>query len=135
MITFAQIKAFSRGILDNANLDQVSIFPGPEVEDVPDETLVWTPFPGSGLELEGVLDRRAWQMRAIGAQEDYESAETIANVIDIAFISHHSSEVGGLWVPSIERVGGAPTPLMKDDAGRTHFVGSYLISVQLALPN
>lgn len=135
MIKFSQIRDFSRSILDDAGLQQVTITPGPEVEDVPDECLVWTPFPGAGLDADGALDIRSWQFRAIGKQNDYESAEDIANVIDIAFLSHHSSRVSGVWVASISRVGGAPTPLLVDNGDRTHFVCSYLISVELALRN
>jgi hypothetical protein len=135
MMTFAQIKEMTRAILDGANLQGVAIHPGPGLPDNPDESVVWTPYGGPGLEVDGALDARSWQFRAIGRQGDYESAETIANVLDIAFISHFSSKIGELWVSSIVRVGGAPNPLTRDNGNRTHFVCSYVFSVESALSN
>lgn len=135
MRTFTQMKAFTREILDNANLQAVAVHPGPGLPDVPDESVVWSPYGGPGLEMDGALDGRSWQFRAIGRQNDYESAEEIATVLDIAFISHFSSKVGDLWVTSIERVGGAPSPLTRDNGNRTHFVCSYVFSVESALSN
>lgn len=135
MMTFGQMKDLTRAVLDAADLQSVAIYPGPSLPDNPDESVVWTPYGGPGLEAEGVLDGRSWQFRAIGRQGDYESAETIANVLDIAFISHFSSRIGELWVTSIVRVGGAPNPLTRDNGNRTHFVCSYVFSVESALPN
>lgn len=135
MKTFKQMKGFTRGVLDAHGMRDVQIHPGPELPDVPDRYVVWTPYGGPGLELEGVLDARSWQARVVGRQMDYDSAEEVAIVLDEALISHHSSRVGGLWVPEIQRVGGAPTALLTDDADRTHFVCSYIVSVEMALPN
>lgn len=136
MNTYTRAKAFVRQILDEANYSDVAVYPGPDLPDVPGAYVLLTSYGGPGLELgEGVLDGRSWQVRTVGEQMDYESAEGIANAIDIAFISRFSSDMDGAWVASIGRVGGAPNPLMTDDADRTHFVCSYVASVELALPN
>lgn len=135
MKTFAEMKQVVRAILNEAGLDATEIHPGPNLPVNPDDVVVATPYGGPGLELEGVLDGRGWQFRCIGKQQDYESAEAIATAIDDAFISHYSSRLAGKWVPSIQRVGGAPNALVTDDAERTHFVCSYIVSVELALPN
>lgn len=135
MRTYSQIQAFSRTALDAAGLNHVSIHPGPDLPDIPDEFVVWTRYGGPGLELDGAMDARSWQLRAVGKQMDYDSAEEIADALDVALLSHHSSEVGGLWVSDIRRVGGAPNALMVDSAERTHFVCSYIVSVELALTN
>lgn len=136
MMRFAQVKAFTLEAFTAAGMgDKIKVHPGPELPDIPDRYVVWTRYGGTGLELDGVLDGRSWQFRAVGLQNNYDSAEEIADILDIALISHHSSKIGGFWVPSIERVGGAPAALLTDDADRTHFVCSYTASVELALPN
>lgn len=136
MNTFGRMKAWTREVLDSAGLNDVAIEPGPDLPDIAGPYVVWTAYGGPGMELgEGVLDGRSWQARVVGEQMNYESAETIANAIDIAMLSHHSSNVGGVWVSDARRVGGAPASLLTDDADRTHFVCSYTVSVELALPN
>lgn len=135
MLKYSQIKDFTRAVLDSAGLQEVLIYPGPDLPDIPDPYVVWTRYGGPGITLEGVMDERAWQARCVGKQMDYDLSETIADAIDIAMISHHSSAIGGLWVSEIRRVGGAPNPLLVDDADRVHFVCSYVASVELALPN
>jgi len=135
---FSQIRDFTQAVMDANNWDDVKIFPGPNLPDVPNRHIVWTPYGGPGLEVDGVFDARSWQFRAVGKQGNYESAEEIAIALDLALIAHQSSRVGGVggpWVPSIQRVGGAPAALVLDNADRTHFVCSYIASVELALPN
>ena len=135
MKNYAAMKAEVRLVLDAAALQDVAIYPGPDLPDIPGKFVVLTRYGGPGLEMEGVFDARSWQVRSVGNQLDYESSETIADAIDIAFLSHFSRKIGDIWVPSIQRVGGAPAPLPVDDADRTHFVCSYVVSVELALPN
>lgn len=137
MKNFTQAKTFVRDVLDSTGHGKTGIYPGPELPDVPDDFVVLTRYGGPGLAADGALDEVSWQARCVGKQMDFESAESMADAIDIAFISHHSSRLfeGGPWVVEIRRVGGAPNPLMTDDADRTHFVCSYVASVELALPN
>lgn len=135
MNNFEKMKAFTEEVLANASMPDVEVFPGPVLPDIPNRFVVWTRYGGSGLELEGVLDVKGWQFRAVGKQMDYTSAEEVADAIDIAMISHYSKKIGGVWVPEIRRVGGAPSALMEDEADRTHFTCSYLVSHAMALTN
>lgn len=135
MRTYGILKGWTREVLDAANLQKVHIHPGPDLPNIAAPFVVWTPYGGPGEIIDGTADDRSWQARCVGRSHDYESAEDIATVIDIAVLSFFSSEVGGLWVSDFRRVGGAPSALLVDDADRTHFVCSYVASVELALPN
>lgn len=133
MRLYLGMKAKVQLILTDAGFTQTLIEPGPELPDVPDSYVLLSPYGGPGLALDGALDDKAWQVRSVGRQNDPDNAEAIADAIDIAFISLPSSKVGGVWVASIQRVGGAPSPLMVDDAERTHYVCNYIVSTQSAL--
>lgn len=135
MNTYARIKAWTREVLDNLGYDDVMIYPGPELPDIPNRYVVWSRYGGPGMELDGAMDAKSWQMRVVGKQDDYESAEEVADAIDIAMLSHVSSHVGGVWVSNVQRAGGAPAVQLVDDSDRTHFVCSYIVSVELALSN
>lgn len=139
MRTFKTMKAEVRRILDAANYQEAMIYLGPDLRDHPGSYVLLTPYGGPGLELDGALDGRSWQVRCVGSQmddKDESDAEGMADAIDIAFISHHSRYVEDVWVAGIQRVGGAPASLnTNDDANRAHFVCSYTVSVGLALPN
>lgn len=143
MKKFSEAKAVVRLILDAKGLVKVRIFPGPILPENPNYCVVLTRYGGAGLDADGALDVIAWQVRSIGKQNNYDSAEEIADTIDDGFLNHFSSYVfpnpedlnEKIWVPSITRVGGAPNPLLVDDADRTHFVCSYNASTQSALIN
>lgn len=140
MRTFAIAKGYVESIIQDPDLLDAyadwMIFPGPELPEFPGKFILLTPYGGPGLELDGVLDARSWQVRCVGPQTIYTDVEDVANLVDIAFLSHTSDQkIGGLAVPEIQRVGGAPAPLMVDDAERVHFACSYIASVELALPN
>lgn len=138
MRTFAVAKDFTREVMDLAPdglYEKVHIYPGPELPDDPGRFVMLTPYGGEGYEADGAIDARGWQVRVAGKQGDYDSAESLANWIDTIFTALPSSRVGGLWVTGIRRVGGAPNPLMLDDADRHHFVCSYMASVESALVN
>ena len=139
MRTFKQMKARVREILDSAGYNDTLIYLGPDLRDYGGTYVLLTPYGGPGLDLEGVIDQRGWQVRCVGSQmddNDESTAEGIADAIDIAFISQHSQSIQGSWVVGVQRVGGAPASLnTNDDANRTHFVCSYTVSVELALPN
>lgn len=135
MRKYAEAKGLVRIILDAQNLTDTAIHPGPDIPEDPDNCVILTRYPGPGLDAEGALDVLGWQVRAVGKQGDYESAESIADFIDDGFLNFLSSYLpdDGRWVVTIARVGGAPSPLLVDDADRTHFVCSYYASVQTAL--
>lgn len=135
MNTYERVKAWVEVVFAANNVVGWTIVPGPQLPENPDATIVLTRYGGSGMNTDGAMDGRSWQFRIIGKQQDYASAESVAELIDHAALSHHSSEVGGVWTSSISRVSGAPAALMVDNADRTHFVGNYVADVALALNN
>lgn len=136
MKSYSAMKARVREIIDATNFQDFLIFPGPELPDQPERFVVLTRYGGPGLELDGAFDGVSWQVRCVGTQMNYEDVESVADAIDIALISQHSQQVGNVWVPSVQRVGGPPSAIpTQDDADRVHFVCSYTVSVELALPN
>lgn len=133
MRSYSQMKAWA--IANVPGLNGFTHYPGPELPDDPGKIVVWTRYGGPGEELEGVMDGISWQARVIGGQGDYESAESAADALDVALLSVGTQTVGGTRVSGVRRVGGAPNPLMVDDADRTHMVCSYIVSTELALTN
>lgn len=133
MNNYARVKAWTREVLDATGYSDVPVYPGPDLPDIPGSFVVWTRYGGTGMELDGAMDNVSWQNRCIGKQGDYESAEGLADAIDIAILSHNSSRVGGVWVSDMGRVAGPPNALETDESERTHFVCSYSVSVELAL--
>jgi hypothetical protein len=129
------MKEWTDGVLSDTGHTDFTVYPGPQLPENPDCTVVITPYGGAGTNTDDVMDARSWQFRVISEQEDYESGESVANAIDIAALSHFSSDVGGVWVSDITRVGGSPAALMVDEAGRTHFVCNYSVNVALSLSN
>ena len=133
MNTFQRMKDFVAGLPGVPN--NLLIEPGPALPDVPGRYVVLTPYGGPGLELEGVMDGRSWQVRVVGKQNDYNDAETIADAIDVGILSVTTGNIGGVHVAGTQRVGGAPNALLKDDAERTHFICSYIVNTEMALAN
>lgn len=132
---FSTAKSMVSYFLAGAGFTNIAIQPGPKLPDVPEPFVVLTPYGGSGLIVDGALESQSWQVRVVGRQMDYGSAEDMATAIDLAFISWMSDYLFGTWITSIQRVGGAPSPLMVDDADRTHFTCNYNIDSESALVN
>lgn len=113
----------------------LEFYPGP---NMPDETanrfVVLTRTGGPGLTTEDLIDVHGWQFRCVGEQNSYDDAEELAFALDAIVLNHgHSQAVDGLWMVEFHRPGSPPTQLLVDNADRTHFVASYLASVQSAL--
>lgn len=113
------------------------VVPGPfDPDDNPGEYVIVTGYGGPGEDAEGTLDLMTFQVRVVGPQKDYDAAEDQAIAIDKSFLSWYSARVGtGPWLAGIQRVGGAPNPLLVDNAERWHFVCSYIFRTELALAN
>jgi hypothetical protein len=111
------------------------LHPGPiDLDLMPNMFIVATAYGGAGEAMEGLTDRTSWQVRVIGKQNDYTSAETMALAIDRAFLRLPSSRIpSGLWVVAVSRIGGPPSALTRDNAKRTHFICSYSFEHELAL--
>lgn len=108
--------------------------PGPNRDALdlsPASLVLLTIGPGAGLSSEGVFDRPSVQVRAIGEQNDYDSAEKLAFDCDTGLLLiDHSQSVGGRWFTSFNRFGGNPALLLKDDADRYHFTCSYIYETE-----
>lgn len=132
---YADVKALAKSILGEEY--KGTIYPGPYEADIPGEHIIATGYGGPGEDTDGTMDNVSWQFRVIGKQNNYESAEDVAQRLDKGFLSWHSARMseGGPWLAGIQRSGGAPAPLLRDDSDRTHFVCSYIFSVELALAN
>lgn len=133
MRTFAVVRDWARPILNDAGFEEVSQYPGPSLTDDSGSHVIWTRYGGPGEDADGALDDISWQARCIGLQGDYDSAESLADTLDLALLSLFSQRIGGIWVTRVQRVGGAPSALMIDDADRTHMICSYVIGTELAL--
>lgn len=136
MMKFDDLKGFIQEVVldQNPEFSRAYIEPGPQIPDYPGLGIVLSRYGGPGLEIEGLFDNRAWQVRVIGEQDDYNSVEDLADHIDLALLSRIPGMMGSRRVLDVTRVGGSPSVLMYDDADRVHFVCSYVGSVQLALP-
>lgn len=108
---------------------------GPDLPEYPGEFLLITPTGGPGLQTDGYTDVHSFQVRAVGDQNDYDSAERLAVLADLNLLrlGMNSQEAFDTWVVSISRSGGSPTVLMRDEAERHHFVASYLVEVDSTL--
>ena len=116
--------------------DPLPVFdPGPgtdlNVQDLsPNMLVIITLTPGPGLDIEGLFDRAAVQVRSIGNQQDYNSAETLAQDIDRVMTALDSSQMlNGKRLLSVVRSGGAPALLPSDDGDRYHFTCNYIWEV------
>lgn len=124
---FSEVKAFISSVLPERTL----IHPGPDDPEVPTHFVLVTPSGGAGLTVEDLFDARGFQIKSVGRQNDYDSAESMAWDIDALIIGVDSSRmIGSTYVLSFTRSGGPPEPLYTDDANRTHFVCSYTATVQ-----
>lgn len=81
---------------------------------------------GVGLTTEGILDRPFIAVRVIGPQQDYDAAESLANLVDIIFLRAAMTSAGDSKLLYLDRSGGKPALLTKDSALRYHFTCSYV---------
>lgn len=123
----------------------VPVEPGPVLPEWPGSYVLLSPISSPGHGTDGVTDTAGWQVRAVGEQGDYDSAESLAWAIDDAIMLLNGTTVipevqvddettiAAVRVISGYRVGSPPTVLQVDDAGRHHFVCSYLFVVGSAV--
>lgn len=102
-----------------------------------DEMLVITRSVRAGwLTEERGVQWAQFQLRSVGAQNLYDSAETIAFQVDrillkaqeLAFVM-----MGDVRVSGVQDLGGGPTLLTIDRGGRSHFTASYAFAVPSGL--
>lgn len=105
-----------------------------------------TPAPGPGLTLELAYEDVGYQLRTVGRQARGEAdkaaksveAQGVALAMDHVILGSvvpptYPTVIGGSRVLFGSRPGGAPSPLITDQAGRTHYVASYLFRVSTGL--
>ena len=106
---------------------------GPDwsVDQSTGQTVVLTRMGGDGMSIEGLFDGVGYQVLVIGEQNDYDSAERLADHIDALLRATYTRNIGTTRVSHTRRIGSPPTAVLVDDAIRTHFVCSYVIDVGL----
>ena len=110
---------------------QVAVYEGPDLPADPGACIVVSWLPGPGYSLEQMLDTPAFQVRAIGPQDNPDDARILAAMLDQTLTRHRWPEVlAGTYVVEVRRAGGNPVLDRKDNAGRTHYVCTYLADVE-----
>ena len=86
---------------------------------------------GVGVTQEAVFDRPFITVRAIGRQNDYDYAETLAHDVDaILLAAGGNTLVGATTALYITRTGGSPQLVDFDDGDRYHYQQTYITEVQ-----
>jgi len=139
LIGFADVQAWLEPKLVAAGYNPLPVFdpgPGPnlDAQDVdPNMLVIVSPWPGGGLTTEELFDQGAVQIRAVGPQNDYDTAEQLARDCDKGMISFDLSQrVNGKWWLSVTRAGGSPALLLQDQGDRFQFYCNYIVEVEYA---
>lgn len=128
-LTHVHLAAFWR---DRGMTDAVRVYEGPDLPMDPGACIVVTWLPGPGFSLEQLLDTPAFQVRTIGPQNNPDEARRLAENVDRAFTAVNTwpAILRETYVVEIRRAGGNPALDRLDDAGRTHYVCTYLADVE-----
>lgn len=118
-MTFPRTDRFTTTLLIDWLRPQIQsearLFAGREPDN--GRVIVVTMQPGAGLQMEGLFDSPAFQIRCRGAENNYQDAENIALDVDsILLASPTSFDIGDVRVDYIGRSGGAPQALPFTDA-------------------
>lgn len=128
---YESLKNFILVGLESTPYEGVAVIPGPDERVAPPTRfLMLSGIGGPGLNTENLFDARSYQVLAAGEQGSFDDAEGLAYAVDAVFIDFYTRQVDGLWVTSIIRQGGPPTPLNVDDADRTRFTCNYIIDAR-----
>lgn len=104
------------------------------VKKSPQQLIFATLGSGPGLQTEQTYDRIMLTIRITGRQNDYSSAENLAQWIDLALLGVNGNAVmGTCHVLGVNRTGGPPQPIDYDDADRTNFQCSYVVTAATGL--
>lgn len=111
---------------------------GPEAE--PRVHVVVTPVPGGGMQADGRIEQRVFQVKLIGRQgitsstwnDVFAETETLARAIDRFIMNSFRPVIGGEQVVYISRFGsrirqGGPSGLPLDKANRPGFQTMYVV--------
>lgn len=114
------------------------LFPGPDLPKYPGRCAVVSPTQGGGLTLEMAYDQPSFQVHVVGAQSRdgrvnaaAADAERLIFLIDRTILmQQYPLQIAGHRVLYAQRYGSGPTPLAGDNAGRAHFVATYLMEAE-----
>jgi Bacteriophage minor capsid protein len=140
MLAYVDVETYVSVQLTTLGYSRLPVFtPGPatdlNVQDLsPNEIVIITVGGGAGMDSELLFDRPGVQIRTIGRQDDYNSAEALAQAVDktmgdMGIYASATRTINGKRVLSIVRTGGAPSLLLKDDGDRYHFTCNYIWEV------
>lgn len=110
----------------------VAVLDGPDIPNDAGTMLVVTWLPGAGISLEGVLVSPGFQIRTVGPQGNPAAARELAERVDAELVLRDNwpSLVGDRYVVVVGRAGGEPAVDRLDQAGRTHYVCTYIADVE-----
>lgn len=106
--------------------------------DSPDQVVAVAMTGGPGYTFEQALDNVAFQMHTRGAANDDKDAALLAWQVDYALVPPPLADpcvpamVGSQRVQMIQRAGGPPAFLKRDDNRRAHYTGNYIFTVTRA---
>lgn len=127
---------FAKQMLQDRIDSYLVVTSGPELPpSMPNRCVVMTLTGGPGtLTEEGAFEQISFQVRCIGEQNDYDSAEGLAFAVDRLFRAVPTqtipvADADPVRLLSLVRSGPPPSALMVDDADRHHFVASYIATV------
>lgn len=109
-----------------------AVEPGVDMPDMPDRVAIVEPVPGTGLVMEGVLDRPEFALSIRGPQGDPTSAQLMALAADrlIAAAGHSQALPDGSWLVSVTRTGGRPALLERGmDGDRATYRATYAVEL------
>lgn len=128
---YSDFAAFCSDALVDTPWEGVAFHPGPDDLQAPAGRFVLlTRIGGPGFSMEYLFDQVGYQVTSVGEQEDFEDAEGLALALDQVLVMARSQNYADLRLLQITRQGGAPSPLIVDDADRTRFVCSYIVEVE-----
>lgn len=130
MVTVEAIRGYlvARGVT-------APVVDGFEEAAMPDEMIFATALGGAGDARERLFERPGVQIRVRGRQNDHASAEALAGQVDEAFMAvTYPVTIAGRHVASIQRLGGLPALVARDDARRSVLSASYIFDIATAAP-
>lgn len=117
---------------------------GPQAE--PREHIVVTPVPGGGMQVDGRIEQRVFQIKTVGPQgltpatwnDVHAQAEDIARRIDQLIVNSWRPVIGGEQVVYISRFGGqmrqgGPSGQSLDSANRPGYATSYVVEAESSI--
>lgn len=140
MLRISDVETYLKSFLTGIGYNPLPVFsagPGANddaLDESPDRLVLLSFGSGAGMSNEYVFDNPALQVRTAGKQMDYNDAEQLAFDVDKGLLKYdHSMFMGTVWITSIQRAGGNPALLLKDNGDRYNFTCTYIVGAQAGL--